>query len=139
VSFALSWRQVLHVGLVVLTLGSTAGLAATEFVHAPGLGGSRRWQLQGPEPADVQAGQAIYAATCASCHGAAGEGGLGPRLQQGEVLREFSSLADLTRYVQERMPKDAPGTLTPSQARAVADYLAWRLARLGPPAPKAAP
>ncbi|HSL59791.1 MAG TPA: cytochrome c [Acidimicrobiales bacterium] len=39
-------------------------------------------------------GREIYAAQCASCHGAGGGGGAGPALSDGRVERAYPDLAD---------------------------------------------
>ncbi|MFZ9773242.1 MAG: hypothetical protein ACO392_04320 [Ilumatobacteraceae bacterium] len=43
-------------------------------------------------------GEAVYGA-CASCHGAAGQGGAGRVLHEGEVLKTFPHIEDMLNYV----------------------------------------
>jgi mono/diheme cytochrome c family protein len=47
----------------------------------------------------VTLGGALYVANCATCHGANGEGGVGPQLNGGEVLKQWPKLADHISWV----------------------------------------
>lgn len=47
----------------------------------------------------VVRGAALFTANCASCHGSNGEGGVGPQLNSGEVLKEWPKLADHLAWV----------------------------------------
>jgi S-disulfanyl-L-cysteine oxidoreductase SoxD len=61
----------------------------------------------------VAAGQDVYAAECASCHGEQGEGGTGPVLIGG--TRRIASYGDTDRlydYVSRTMPFDDAGSLS---------------------------
>ena len=74
----------------------------------------------------VAAGQKLYAANCAECHGASGEGSPGPRvvgLDQGALpldpppgakyrKTQFKSVADIAGFVVASMPPKAPGSLS---------------------------
>jgi hypothetical protein len=64
-------------------------------------------------------GQALYADLCASCHGARGEGGVGPRLR--DYANATRGEPELTRTIDERMPPGAPekcdGDCPPSIAK----------------------
>ncbi len=69
-------------------------------------------------PSDA-GGDAIYASQCAGCHGASGEGGLGPSLQVSQL-----SLEDITAVIANgagTMPGYS-GTLTPEQIDAVSAH-----------------
>ncbi len=46
-----------------------------------------------PEPAGPDGG-AVYEARCVACHGAAGEGGVGPALGDGAVAAAYPDIAD---------------------------------------------
>jgi mono/diheme cytochrome c family protein len=61
----------------------------------------------------VAAGQDVYAAECAKCHGEQGEGGTGPVLIGG--TRRIASYGDTDRlydYVSRTMPFDDAGSLS---------------------------
>ena len=82
---------------------------------------------------DAQAtrGEAIYAKSCASCHGASLEGsGQAPPLAGEDFATEWDGqpLSDLFERIRTTMPGDAPGTLKPSE---VADVLAFVLKKGG--------
>src|SRR5436309_15631485 len=47
----------------------------------------------------AQQGAAVFAKNCAPCHGARGEGGVGPKLAGGEAALTFPNEADHTAWV----------------------------------------
>jgi hypothetical protein len=63
-------------------------------------------------------GAARYRELCQVCHGEAGEGGLGPTLQDTR-----HDLARLTAIIDERMPENDPGRCTGECAREVAAFV----------------
>ncbi len=67
-----------------------------------------------------QAGDAIYAQHCASCHG---ENGEGVEDKCDEPLHGERSLESLARYIDKRMPEDDPDLLDAEQSRRVAEYI----------------
>ncbi len=69
-----------------------------------GEGGAGDGATAGLDPrAVVTAGQEVYG-QCAACHGAGGEGGVGPALSGGAVVATFSSCADHLQWVREGTP-----------------------------------
>lgn len=83
---------------------------------------------------DVKQGEAIYAAKCASCHGAHGEGKPMPRLVGGiGTLRDkkpektvgsyWPYATTLFDYVRRSMPLNAPQSLTPDEVYGVSAYV----------------
>ncbi len=78
-------------------------------------------------PSDTRgAGAAIdpalrYASMCASCHGEAGEGGLGPRLVDSP-----RSVDALTQIIDQRMPQGNPGACRGECASSLARYIKTR-------------
>ena len=96
-------------------------------------------ELAEPE-IDVDAGAAIYADACASCHGAEGEGipAMGaPAVFGDEALpvapppdadreRAFETGADVLAYVRETMPLDDPGALSDDDYREAVRYILHR-------------
>ena len=77
--------------------------------------------------AQAKRGEAVYARTCASCHGPdlLGEG-QAPSLVGKDFNTEWIDLSvgDLFERIRISMPADAPGTLKPSE---VADVIAFML------------
>jgi mono/diheme cytochrome c family protein len=49
----------------------------------------------------LQDGAQVYAGNCSSCHGASGEGGVGPKLSGGEVTLTFPTVDDHIAWVQQ--------------------------------------
>ena len=89
-----------------------------------------------PGHGDVRQGEAIFAAKCAACHGAHGEGKPMDRLAGGfgtvfdakseRTVGSFWPYATtLFDYVRRAMPFDAPQSLTPDQVYAVCAYVLY--------------
>lgn len=87
-----------------------------------------------PGHGTVQQGKNIYAAQCAVCHGANGEGGMGGALRGGDgtlgtakPVRTVGSYwpyaTTLFDYVRRAMPLTAPQSLTNEEVYAVTGYL----------------
>ena len=83
---------------------------------------------------DVRQGEAIFAAKCAACHGARGEGKPMDRLVGGfGTLRDkkpektvgsyWPYATTLFDYVRRAMPLNAPQSLTPDEVYAVSAYV----------------
>lgn len=77
-----------------------------------------------PQPTEnLQAGQRLYAANCAACHGANGNGGVGPNLHR---LAAKMSLDRTVAYIKNPtapMPRLYPRTLSEAQVRQIAAYV----------------
>src|SRR5262245_31768539 len=82
----------------------------------------------------VAAGQELFAAQCARCHGPAGEGDIGARLVGGQgtlatprPLKTVGSFwpyaTTLWDYVNRAMPFDRPGLLEPPEVYAAVAYV----------------
>lgn len=69
----------------------------------------------------VGSGKDVYDKNCASCHGAAGAGGMGPGLTTEK--RTQAQVADVTKKGKGKMPAYA-GTLSDTEIQAVAQYVA---------------
>ena len=105
-------RRLLVVPVVAALLGGTA---------ACGGGGSSAGPTTGP---------GIYRAYCATCHGAAGQGFVGPALA-GVVATKYPDVDDQIAVVTNgRGSMPAWGSrLSPAQIRAVVDYTRTTLGR----------
>jgi mono/diheme cytochrome c family protein len=70
-------------------------------------------------------GQQIYQAQCASCHGKALEGGVGPLLAGDGFLTAWSgrSMTEFVDKIHKTMPLQTPGTLSRAQALDVTAYI----------------
>jgi mono/diheme cytochrome c family protein len=74
--------------------------------------------------AALAAGKQIYATNCSACHGASGQGGVGPSLVK---IAQRKSHADIVAFIEKPagaiMPKLYPGTLTAAQVDQVATFI----------------
>lgn len=80
--------------------------------------------------ADTTRGEAVYAATCARCHGASGQGiAIYPPLWGPNSFNIGAGMAryrTAANFVLHNMPFDKPNSLTPQQALDVARYIGSR-------------
>ncbi|MCW5717843.1 MAG: cytochrome c [Bauldia sp.] len=99
---------------------AAAGAAAVVLVLA-GLGtGLMPARAQAPAPAVD--GAEVFASSCAGCHGASGEGGLGPQLAGNADLANSALVVNQILFGGEIMPAFAP-MLTDEQIVAVSNYI----------------
>jgi S-disulfanyl-L-cysteine oxidoreductase SoxD len=101
-----------HVRLAVLTaVALGTGLGPTSV-------------LAQDEERQVEQGKAIYARRCAKCHGANGEGKMGPSLVGPQHHLSGYGTADvLFDYTRQVMPADRPGRMQEVEYWAVLAYL----------------
>src|SRR5437588_5533807 len=76
-------------------------------------------------PAQATRGQTIYNDQCASCHGRAMEGTIGPPLVGDTFLAGWSArpLAGFVDKIQKTMPFNLPGSLSRTQSIELAAYI----------------
>jgi thiosulfate dehydrogenase len=83
-----------------------------------------------PVPGDVNRGVALFASTCARCHGADGNGtALAPPLWGQRSYNVGAGMANIitaASFIHRLMPIDRPGQLTEQQAFDVATYINTR-------------
>ena len=95
-----------------------------------------------PGQGTVAEGKVLYARQCASCHGADGQGGIGPRLAGGigslasahpvkDVGSYWPFATTLFDYIRRTMPFDHPESLSADQVYAASAYILY-LNRLVP-------
>jgi len=90
------------------------------------VGGEARERVQGLiAMARAQAqggkdGKSVYQARCAACHGARGEGGVGPRLQGNPILKAKEAVREIVLQGRGKMPA-VP--LSEAELKALLDYL----------------
>jgi quinol---cytochrome-c reductase cytochrome c subunit len=94
-------------GAVTQKSGTAAGVAATVA-------------------GDAENGRRLFASNCAACHGATGvEGGaIGPSLRHESSRMDYPSTVSWIEDPQPPMPKLYPKTLSQSQVRDLAAYVA---------------
>lgn len=107
-------------------------LWAMAFLAAWGFGVSPPLQVQGASSAAAAAapaapsaahGKTVFAQNCASCHGAQGQGGMGPRLIGEAGRKNFQQTVSWIENPSPPMPKLFPSTLTAQDVRDVAAYV----------------
>jgi mono/diheme cytochrome c family protein len=117
-------------GRGVATRCGVLGVAAALVLSACGGGGGT--SASGvPFPTGAQAhdptllaGRLVYSAECARCHGARGQGGVGPTFQDGRLLRDYFNPEDQVAFVSQGkgiMPSYA-GVLSRRQLESVVAY-----------------
>lgn len=140
------------VGLAATVILLAAGTALAQTPDYKNVGGTptkeqvQAWDISiGPDGRGLPPGQgtskegaAIYAAKCASCHGAAGEGGkIGPRLVGGTADLESLTTIKPARtiggywpyattiwdYIRRAMPRGKGGTLRPDEVYALTAFI----------------
>lgn len=102
-----------------LALLASAAFVLLLFVEAP-----TGTKAPAAQRVSTLPGQAVFATQCAKCHGARGQGGLGPQLAGGRVVERFPNVADQVEVVSEgrgRMPAFG-ASLTADQIAAVVAY-----------------
>ena len=96
---------------VLITAGLGAGLGSTSV-------------LAQDTERQIEQGKAIYARRCAKCHGANGEGKMGPSLVGPQHHLSGYGTADvLFDYTRQVMPADRPGRMQDVEYWAVLAYL----------------
>jgi mono/diheme cytochrome c family protein len=69
-------------------------------------------------------GQTTFAASCASCHGAQGQGITGPALiGPSSSLDKYTTALSLLSFISSAMPLSAPGSLTHQQYLEILSFL----------------
>jgi mono/diheme cytochrome c family protein len=88
------------------------------------VGGEARERVQGliamAQAQGGKDGKSVYQARCAACHGARGEGGVGPRLQGNPILKAKEAVREIVLQGRGTMPA-VP--LSPEELSALLDYL----------------
>jgi mono/diheme cytochrome c family protein len=68
-------------------------------------------------------GAVVYAVNCSACHGASGQGGIGPALRNESAKKNTVAVAAFVKSPPAPMPKLYPGLLTDADVAAVSDYV----------------
>jgi mono/diheme cytochrome c family protein len=79
---------------------------------------------QGATPSgDPAHGKTLYAANCAACHGASGEGGVGPKLQGEKARKNFAGVVAQIKKPAPPMPKLYPSPLSAKDVNDLAAFV----------------
>ncbi len=68
-------------------------------------------------------GQTVFAENCAGCHGANGEGGIGPSLKNERSRKNYAAAVAWIKHPSPPMPELYPGTLGEKDVDNVAAYM----------------
>ncbi len=109
-------RRMRGVSLAALVSATCAGLLRLDPVRAQTLPPAVR--------AQVDAGQQLFATTCANCHGSAGKGAIGPALAKRDLSQELIRNTFLNGRVGTPMPPFKDELDPKSQAEIIA-YVQW--------------
>jgi len=107
------FRRLVNV-VEVLAVVAVACVVVLLFANEPDSGST----------APTTPGADVFAANCATCHGADGEGGTGPQLAGGAATERFPDVEDEVAFVSDgsgAMPSFG-GRLSPAQIRQVVEY-----------------
>jgi cytochrome c oxidase cbb3-type subunit III len=76
---------------------------------------------------EIEKGKGIYTSNCVACHGAAGEGGVGPNLTDEYWLHGDGSIKEVFKVVKNGVPEKGmiawKATLKPDQIQAVSNFI----------------
>jgi mono/diheme cytochrome c family protein len=74
-------------------------------------------------------GKTLYLDNCAGCHGARGQGSLGPKIGSGAVVTAFPNVADQIKVVTDgrRGMPSFNGKLSSDEIKAIVDYTRTQL------------
>jgi len=106
----------------MVTAFGTVAVAITVAALAAGCAGEPPEVTVDDE--ELVTGRSIYGASCASCHGADGRGGVGSRLDGASLIEAYPEIGDQMEIVtigKHRMPAFL-GRLDDDQVRAVVRY-----------------
>jgi mono/diheme cytochrome c family protein len=79
---------------------------------------------QGAAPAGNAAhGKQLFAANCSACHGATGEGGVGPKLQGEKSRKNFAAVVAQIKNPAPPMPKLYPSPLSDKDVSDLAAFV----------------
>jgi mono/diheme cytochrome c family protein len=68
-------------------------------------------------------GKTLFAANCSSCHGATGQGGVGPKLQGEKSRKNFAGVVAQIKNPAPPMPKLYPSPLSDKDVNDLAAYV----------------
>ncbi|MCL6562025.1 MAG: cytochrome c [Firmicutes bacterium] len=122
---AKGWVTAICVGTVGWFL--LTGCGASNQKAAPDRAGAARPSMPARLSREAR-GAKVFAASCASCHGAKAQGtASAPPLKTANLLHRFGSEAKLREFIAHNMPASNPGSLSAAQASDVSWYV-WKLA-----------
>jgi ubiquinol-cytochrome c reductase cytochrome c subunit len=99
---------------IILNVGVVAAVSAFLLSGA----------AQGAKPAgDAAHGKTLFATNCASCHGASGQGGVGPKLQGEKKRKSVAGIIAQIKNPAPPMPKLYPSPLSDKDVSDLAAFV----------------
>ena len=88
------------------------------------IGGSALGGIKGGTPPVYEAGRSLYLQNCSGCHGENLKGGFGPPIVGPVFVQRWSGRTEeMSRYIAQKMPPRAAGSLDDATYRAIAQYV----------------
>ncbi|MGB9428920.1 MAG: PQQ-binding-like beta-propeller repeat protein [Gammaproteobacteria bacterium] len=106
--------------LVVMALNTPAGGPKVITLVDAGIA---QPQMAHSGSSEENSGQQLYVANCSVCHGARGEGSVGPSLQDESLRKDLDQIIALIKNPVAPMPKLYPKPLNEADVQAVATYV----------------
>jgi mono/diheme cytochrome c family protein len=114
-------RTLVAVGLIACGTMATAAVTTAQTSTAPVMIAAA---TAAPAAGNAANGKKLFAANCASCHGATGtEGGVGPSLKGEKTRKNFAQTVAWIKNPTPPMPKLYPAPLNASNVNDVAAYV----------------
>lgn len=114
-----------------LSMATTALAAAIALVGCAGSSPGVSTQADGSVDEELVLGLSIYEKKCASCHGATGGGGTGPKLSDGAVIEAYPDVNAEIAVVMTG-PKSMPAFETQLSAEEIAAVVRYTREVLNP-------
>ena len=109
--------------LIGASVGVTIPLMLTRLSLMVALGGLLSVAVHAQSAGDATRGQEMFKQRCASCHGDALQGLVGPPLSGEAFAKVWGNASELQQKIQKTMPQDDPGSVTDAQAGDLAAFI----------------
>ncbi|MDR7236641.1 c-type cytochrome [Neobacillus drentensis] len=113
-------KRILGLGLFLLMFGLISACSDDDTSKEPA---STPAGQTTSEPATAVAGDDIFQKSCITCHSSGDITGGQVKLDATKIHSDFQKKEDLYGFVEQKMPKSAPGSLSKEQYDAVVNYL----------------
>lgn len=113
-------KKFLGLGLFILVIGLLSACSDDESSKEPK---SKPASETASEPVTAAAGDDIFQKSCITCHSSGDITGGQVKLDSTKIHADFQKKEDLASFVESKMPKSAPGSLSKEQYDAVVNYL----------------
>jgi mono/diheme cytochrome c family protein len=117
-------KKFLGLGLFILVIGLMSACSDDESSKEPASKPASETVSEiTSEPATAFAGDDIFQKSCITCHSSGDITGGQVLLNSTKIHTDFQKKEDLYSFVEKKMPKSAPGSLSKEQYDAVVNYL----------------